>query len=109
MDGIHINESSDGNNNSTKSSEKLSINNRIISNISNQKIDYIKLQKMTFIYNAIQKGWSIRKIGRKYIFTKKHNNKKEYLYDSYLKEFIESNIEPTANTETTSSLESNIT
>lgn len=98
MDSIHINESSNDNNNS----------NRIISNISKQKIDYIKLQKMTFIYNAIQKGWSIKKNGKKYIFTKKHNNKKEYLYDSYLKEFIESNIEPKSNKETTTSLESNI-
>ena len=25
--------------------------------------------------------------------SKKHHNKKEYLYDSYLKEFIESNID----------------
>ena len=71
--------------------------NKISSNISKQKIDYIKLQKMSFIYNAIQSGWCVKKVRGKYIFTKKHHNKKEYLYDSYLKEFIESNIE--SNTE----------
>jgi len=65
----------------------------IKSNISKQKIDYIKLQKMLFIFNAIQDGWSVKKVRGKYIFTKKHHGKKEYFYDSYLKEFIESNLD----------------
>jgi hypothetical protein len=92
-----MNENNNNNNDSTiKSNKKISTsktnNNKLISNISKQKIDYIKLQKMSFIYNAIQSGWNVKKERGKYIFTKRHHNKKEYFYDSYLKEFIESNI-----------------
>jgi hypothetical protein len=47
---------------------------------------------MSFIYNAIQDGWNVKKVRGKYIFTKKHHSKKEYFYDTYLKEFIESNL-----------------
>ena len=69
------------------------INNTTIkSNISKQKIDYVKLQKMVFIFNAIEDGWNVKKVRGKYIFTKKHHGKKEYFYDSYLKEFIESKL-----------------
>ena len=68
--------------------------------VSKQKIDYVKLQKMKFIYNAIQGGWNVKKLRGKYIFTKKHHSKKEYFYDNYLKEFIESNIEATIDAKT---------
>jgi hypothetical protein len=53
-------------------------------------VDFIKLQKMAFIYNAIESGWSVKKNEDKYIFTKKHEDKKEVYLESYLRKFIES-------------------
>jgi hypothetical protein len=55
-------------------------------------IDNFMLQKMAFIYNALEKGWDIKKVDDKYIFTKNHEQKKEVYLDSYLREFLESNI-----------------
>lgn len=49
------------------------------------------LQKMVFIYNSIQNGWKINKIKDKYIFSKKHQGKKEIFDDTYLSTFIEQN------------------
>jgi hypothetical protein len=57
------------------------------------KIDNITFQKMSFIYNALQEGWSITKKKEQYIFSKKHEGKKEYLLDSYLSDFIKNNID----------------
>ena len=34
------------------------------------EIDFIKLQKMRFIYNAIDSGWNVKKIDNKYYFCK---------------------------------------
>ena len=50
------------------------------------------LHKMLFIYNAIEDGWSVKKINNLYIFTKKHENKKELYLDNYLKKFIKENM-----------------
>ena len=44
--------------------------------------------KILFIYNALQDGWSIKKTDNFYIFKKKHENKKKYLSEDYLKNFI---------------------
>lgn len=55
-------------------------------------LDFIKLQKMSFIYNAIESGWNVKKIDDKYIFSKKHEGKREVYLDSYLNKFIQSNI-----------------
>lgn len=49
--------------------------------------------KMIFINNAIEKGWSVKKIGESYIFSKKHECKKEVFQKDYLEKFIETNIE----------------
>ena len=56
-------------------------------------IDNTKLQKMIFIYNAIEDGWEI-KMNKDHIYTfsKKHENKKEIFNDKYLVEFIKKNI-----------------
>jgi hypothetical protein len=54
-------------------------------------IDINKLQKMLFIYNAIESGWSVHKNNQKYYFNKKHEGKKEVFLDSYLQEFIQNN------------------
>jgi len=59
---------------------------------SNLDIDYIKLQKMAFIYNAIQSGWTVKLNKNSYIFTKKHEGKKEIFLDTFMKSFIEKNM-----------------
>ena len=56
-------------------------------------MDCLKLQKMAFIYNALENGWTIKKKEHEqYVFTKPHENKKEVYLDSYLQHFLESNI-----------------
>jgi hypothetical protein len=55
-------------------------------------IDLIQLQKLSFIYNAIDAGWSVKKRENKYIFSKKHEGKKEVYLETYLRKFIESNL-----------------
>ena len=47
---------------------------------------------MSFIWNALENGWTIKKIDDKFIFTKKHENRKEVLKDEYLWDFIETNF-----------------
>lgn len=60
--------------------------------INKNHIDYIKLQKMSFIFNAIESGWNVKKHEDKYIFSKKHEGKKEVFLESYIHNFIKSNI-----------------
>jgi len=55
-------------------------------------INYLTLQKMTFLYNALEDGWEIKKNDNKYIFVKKHEGKKEVFSDNYLRRFIENNF-----------------
>ena len=57
------------------------------------KINPITFKKMNLIYNALEEGWSIKKQNTSYIFTKKHENKKEIIEDSYLLKFMKSNLE----------------
>jgi len=49
-------------------------------------------QKMVFIMNALSDGWSIKKSEESYIFTKKHEGKKEVFQSEYLEKFIETNL-----------------
>lgn len=62
-------------------------------NKENMKIDCILIQKMMFIYNALDKGWTIKKKQNSYIFTKNHEGKKEVLLDDYLKRFMMENLD----------------
>ena len=55
-------------------------------------IDYITLQKMKFLYNALEGGWTVVKKEDKYIFNKKHEGEKEIYLDSYLQQFILDNM-----------------
>ena len=55
-------------------------------------IDLIKLQQLSFIYNAIDAGWSVKKRDNKYIFSKKHEGKKEVYLETYLQKFVEANL-----------------
>jgi len=60
---------------------------------NNMKINPIVFKKMNLIYNALEEGWSIKKQNTSYIFTKKHENKKEIIEDSYLLKFMNSNLD----------------
>jgi hypothetical protein len=42
--------------------------------------------------NALNKGWTVKKIDNEYIFYKKHEGKKEVFQEDYLRTFIESNM-----------------
>jgi hypothetical protein len=55
-------------------------------------IDLVKLQQLSFIYNAINAGWSVKKRENKYIFSKKHEGKKEVYLETYLQKFVEANL-----------------
>ena len=46
------------------------------------EIDKMKFQKMVFLYNALDNGWSIKKRNNSYIFTKNHEGKREIFDDS---------------------------
>ena len=56
------------------------------------EIDQIKFQKMVFLYNALDNGWSIKKRKDSYIFTKNHEGKKEIFDELYLSIFMKENV-----------------
>ena len=58
---------------------------------NNVEMSQKTFQKMLFVMNAIEQGWSVKKIQQSYIFTKKHENKKEIFQEDYLEKFVESN------------------
>jgi hypothetical protein len=62
--------------------------NTIMDHTSLPKKDF---QKMVFLYNTIENGWTVRKYKDAYIFTKKHENRKEIFQSDYLEKFIETN------------------
>ena len=57
----------------------------------NFNIERPKFQKMLFIVNALEQGWSIKKQKNSYMFSKKHEGKKEFFTENYLETFIRSN------------------
>jgi hypothetical protein len=59
----------------------------------NVDIDNALFCKMTFLYNALNKGWSIKKRKGRYIFTKNHEGKKEVYEEDYLATFISENAD----------------
>ena len=56
------------------------------------EIDKVKFQKMNFLYNALDNGWSIKKRKDSYIFVKNHEGKKEIFDESYLAIFMKDNF-----------------
>ena len=48
---------------------------------------------MLLLYNTIEQGWSVKKRNDSYIFIKNHENKKEVLDDSYLMQFMKTNLD----------------
>lgn len=63
--------------------------------INKGDVDNITFKKMCFFYKAIHEGWTIKKIQgeEKYVFTKNHEGKKEVFMDTFLTEFIKSNMD----------------
>mgnify|MGYP001330270067 CR=1 FL=1 len=62
--------------------------------ISNLGLDVNSMYKMLFIYNAINEGWTVKKLSNdKYEF--KNNNKeikKEFFLENFLDKFIDKNL-----------------
>ena len=56
------------------------------------EIDKITFQKMSFIYNALETGWTIKKRKDSYIFKKNHEGKREIFNESYLSIFMKENL-----------------
>jgi hypothetical protein len=61
-------------------------------NLKDIQIDFIKFHKMVFLFNALESGWTIKKKDNAYIFSKNHEGKKEVYLDSYLKRFMQQNL-----------------
>ena len=57
------------------------------------EIDIIQLHKMAFVYNAINDGWKVEMRDDKYVFSKRHEGKKEIYLDTYLERFVENNVD----------------
>jgi len=55
---------------------------------SNIQMDRKQFQKMVFITNALDQGWSVKKSQESYIFTKKHEGRREIFQENYLENFI---------------------
>lgn len=53
----------------------------------------INEQKTLFLINALDNGWTIRKKKDYYIFTKKHEGKREVFKDNYIHTFLEKNFD----------------
>lgn len=51
-----------------------------------------KIYEMLFLMNALDNGWTLKKKEDYYIFSKKHEGKKEILNNNYLEKFIQENI-----------------
>ena len=72
----------------------MDINNISINCNEKISIDYVKLQKMAFLYNALENGWTITKNENNYyVLKKKHEGKKEVYLDSYLHRFMKDNFD----------------
>ena len=52
-----------------------------------------QMKIMIFLMNAVEKGWTIKKQEEQFIFTKKHEGKKEVFNENYLEQFIQSNFD----------------
>lgn len=72
-----------------KNSSNLSIN-----NIDEKTIDYKDIQKMLFIFNALNDGWAVKKIDNdKFEFLKDNEKlKKEIILEDCIKKYIKYNI-----------------
>ena len=60
---------------------------------TNIKIKNNKFQKMLFIFNAINNGWSVKKEDNSFIFSKSHNGQQEIFEEEYLTTFMNENFD----------------
>tara|TARA_B100000989_G_C19373640_1_gene398524 strand:- start:215 stop:457 length:243 start_codon:yes stop_codon:yes gene_type:complete len=68
-------------------------NNDIHVQFNSDNIKPKQLKIMIFLMNALEKGWCIKKKDEQFIFTKKHEGKKEVFDENYLEQFIQSNFD----------------
>jgi hypothetical protein len=59
---------------------------------TNIQVDKKTFTTMNFLYNAINEGWTVTKQKNKYIFTKRHDGKKEVFTETFLDNFIQTNL-----------------
>lgn len=52
-----------------------------------------QVQVMAFLMNALEQGWTVKKKNNEYIFSKKHEGKREVFQENYLESFIQSNLD----------------
>lgn len=56
------------------------------------KPDVLEDKKRMFIMNALDNGWSVKKRKGSYVFSKKHEGRREIVKDGYLARFLEENM-----------------
>ena len=61
-------------------------------NLKDIQIDFIKFHKMVFLFNGLENGWTIKKNNNAYIFSKPHEGMNEVFLDTYLKRFMQRNL-----------------
>jgi len=57
------------------------------------KIDNNTFHKMVFIFNALDDGWSIKKVNDSFILKKNHEGKTEIFNEDYLEIFMKSKFD----------------
>lgn len=62
-------------------------------NLVSKKMNLKLFEKMAFVYNALDDGWSVKKRNGNYIFSKPHENKKEIFQDDYISMFMKDNFD----------------
>ena len=60
------------------------------------RIEKDLFKRIVFIANAIENGWTVTKKIDTYVFTKKHEGRKEVFLDSYLDSFVATNSDLSA-------------
>jgi hypothetical protein len=67
-------------------------NNDLLIPVQTIEINKKQFQKMMFLTNAVEQGWTVKKSTDKYVFTKKHENRIEYFDEKYLENFLVTNF-----------------
>lgn len=60
-------------------------------------IDQLLYHKMKFIMNALEDGWKVNKKDNVYIFTKKHEQKRQVFEEKYLENFVKKHMNENKN------------
>lgn len=56
--------------------------------LTNINIKSKEFSKIIFIYNALEDGWTIKKLNNKYIFSKRKTKEKQIFSENFLNNFI---------------------